>query len=139
AGRMAAHPRLMSVIHLAARAGPDARRKAVDICRAHEWRPIPGLDGYEASEEGLIRRRRQYRSHQGARILKPDRRQDGYLRVTIWIGGKRYHRPVHRLVCLAFHGVPEPGILACHRDGNRTNNRAANLYWGSAADNYADQ
>jgi hypothetical protein len=32
----------------------------------------------------------------------------------------------------------EPGLLACHADGDKTNNRAENLYWGTAADNSQD-
>jgi hypothetical protein len=51
--------------------------------------------------------------------------------------GKMYR--VHRLVCEAFHG-PAPTVKAVvrHIDGNKLNNRADNLKWGSYADNWED-
>jgi hypothetical protein len=43
---------------------------------------------------------------------------------------------VHRLVCLAFHGLPpvdKSGSL--HKDENALNNRPENLYWGDQKNN----
>ena len=51
-------------------------------------------------------------------------------------GGNYYHvsiggkdRNVHLLVCAAFWGMPEPGQVCHHFDGNRFNNRPENLIW----------
>jgi hypothetical protein len=46
---------------------------------------------------------------------------------------------VHRLVCEAFNGPPPfEGALVRHLDGDRLNNLAENLAWGTHADNTAD-
>jgi len=47
---------------------------------------------------------------------------------------------VHQLVCRAFHGLaPEGKPFALHRNGDKIDNRAANLYWGDAQDNTDDR
>lgn len=91
-----------------------------------EWRPVPGLEGVEASSLGGIR------ENGIVRIPKPKVRD--YL-------GVRVHKKsflAHRLVCMAFYGLPteeEPECL--HLDNNPTNNRADNLKWGSHDENMA--
>ena len=46
---------------------------------------------------------------------------------------------MHRLVALAFcKGRGASRNMALHRDGNKNNNHAHNLYWGNAKDNKAD-
>lgn len=72
-------------------------------------------------------------------VLTPSKKEDGYWRVAVWVDGKRLWKPVHRLVCLAFHGeAPAENSMACHKDGNKDRNRASNLYWGTARTNYED-
>ena len=100
-------------------------------------RHIPGFVGYFATEDGRIFSRRD-----GLLELK-QRAVDGYMNVTlsIRIHGKRERRryPVHRLVCLAFHGEScRSASLARHLNGIRTDNRASNLAWGTGYDNASD-
>lgn len=45
---------------------------------------------------------------------------------------------VHILVLEAFAGPRPLGAEACHRNGNPSDNRLENLYWGSHADNMKD-
>lgn len=45
---------------------------------------------------------------------------------------------VHQLVCHAFHGPRPPHRMACHENDIKTDNRAENLYWGTAQDNLRD-
>ena len=45
---------------------------------------------------------------------------------------------MHRLVLLAFVGKCPPGKQALHRDGDPSNNRLTNLYWGTPLENAAD-
>lgn len=55
--------------------------------------------------------------------------------------GKINANYIHRLVLLAFKGPPpdEHRIEGCHKDGDPTNNRPSNLYWGTSVENAADR
>jgi hypothetical protein len=46
---------------------------------------------------------------------------------------------LHRLVLEAFVGAPPVGQEARHLDGDRTNNAASNLAWGSRSENMRDK
>jgi hypothetical protein len=105
------------------------------------WRPIPGFPGYEASSEGVIRPAKpRYRNGRGS-VLKPwTEERFGRLahRVSLHIEGVRTKQFVHRLVCLAWHGLPPEGderIDCCHIDHNSLNNVASNLKWDTHAKN----
>lgn len=100
-----------------------------------QWKDIPGLPEYEASDAGQIRRKGKDVPLNPVRV--------GAKRCQYWAvyaGGGRNgrKRPVHRLVALAFHGLPQEGFMACHRDGDRNNNSAANIYWGTPSENTLD-
>lgn len=96
-----------------------------------EWRQIPSFPAYEASSLGRIR------SAHRIRKLAPD--EDGYLTVSLYIGGKVMFRRVNTLVCEAFHG-PKPAWaqVAAHNNGIRTANRPPNLRWSTHLSNSAD-
>lgn len=94
---------------------------------ATPWRPIDGHPRHLISSSGEVRR-------QDGTVLVGHIDADGYRRVRI--DGKQ-HR-VHRLVCTAFHGPAPEGHEACHNDGDRLNNNASNLRWGTRAENVAD-
>lgn len=104
-----------------------------------EWRSIPGVDGYQASNMGRIRsldRLVPYsdgrrRTHPGV-VLKPGLHPSGHLLVGV---GKRTWR-VHRLVALAFFG--ESDLPVCHKNDIPTDNRVENLYYGTYSDNMHD-
>lgn len=46
---------------------------------------------------------------------------------------------LHSLICEAFHGPRENGKQCGHKDGNRLNNSASNLYWVTPKENCADK
>ena len=72
------------------------------------------------------------------RLLSPSPRR-GSLRVSRRVGGIKTHESVQRLVCEAFHGpAPAWATLVRHLDGDRLNNHADNLAWGTNAENQAD-
>jgi DNA-binding XRE family transcriptional regulator len=72
--------------------------------------------------------------------LKPSPNTAGYLKVGATVDGKRATFQVHALVCEAFHGVkPFAEAQVRHRNGIKTDNRASNLTWGTAAENAADK
>lgn len=114
---------------------------------SENWLPVVGLEGaYEVSDRGRVRslarevggRAGSTRTLKG-RIISATVNHYGYLKVSLHAEGVRKTVLVHRLVCRSFHGVPPPGKeLALHGNGNKKDNRASNLRWGSSADNAAD-
>lgn len=98
------------------------------------WKPIPSIEGYEASSLGRIRNSKTML----VRKLCVGRRW-GYPLVGISTNGKQKTFKVHRLVCETFHGPPPEGKNdTAHNDGNRTNNTPENLRWASRGENMAD-
>lgn len=99
-----------------------------------ERRPIPGFPGYEADVDGHVYnllRRPPY----GRRCIVFESRR--YLRVCVSRG--RVIKPVHHLVCSAFHGPKPDGAECCrHLNDIRTDNRPENLAWGTRRDNIDD-
>lgn len=97
------------------------------------WRRIAGASDYEVSDQGRVRSLKS-----GGLILKP-RRHNGYLMVTLPVGGTSLHRFVHVLVLTAFVGPTPDGLQTRHLDGTRTNNHVENLAWGTRRENMADK
>lgn len=95
-----------------------------------EWRPVVGCeDWYEVSNLGRIRRRS---------IISPSRNKHGYMVAGLSCGGVKLWKSVHCMVAEAFSGKRPPGKVARHKDGDRTNNAANNLEWGTQAENMGD-
>jgi hypothetical protein len=103
-----------------------------------EWRSID--DFYCVSSEGRVRRTWSCSGNFTGRILKSSRGTDGYGIVTLSAGNIKKTRLVHALVCLAFHGPkPFPGAEVRHLNGDPADSRAANLCWGTHAENMQDR
>ena len=110
------------------------------------WMPVAGSEGrYEVSNlgevrsvdreivgaNGVLQRRR-------GRTLKPVPASHGYLTVAIYRPDGRRTETVHDLVCTAFHGPRPDGMEVRHLNGQRLDNRADNLAWGTHSENVAD-
>jgi hypothetical protein len=97
-----------------------------------EWRTVPGFERYEVSSLGHVRR--------GFKLLKQTKHKAGHLSVTLYSDdGDQWRVGVHRLVALAFIGLPpRDKPLACHKNGRPWENVATNLYWGDHIENAAD-
>jgi hypothetical protein len=112
-----------------------------------EYRDVEGHEGYRIGSDGSVWSCwRRVGPPQGFVLsddwfrLKPGVNSGGYYDVMLrTTPGKRKTRAIHRLVALAFLGPPPPGHEVCHRDGNKLNNRAGNLYWGTRSDNMRDK
>jgi hypothetical protein len=110
-----------------------------------EWLDVHGTDGfYEVSNFGRVRswlntrREWQDRPH----LLNPSIGKNGYRVFCHRLFGGETRLLVHREVCRAFHGSPPATgdrIEVRHLDGNKLNNMATNLAWGTSADNAADR
>lgn len=124
-------------------------RKGLAVNATHtpeEWRPIPGHEGsYEVSDQGRVRsldrivvnRLGHVVRYRGqllkARLSGPKGKQ--YLMVSL-TGGKC--GKLHLLVAAAFIGPNPGGMQVCHNDGNRWNNAASNVRYGTASENNHD-
>lgn len=106
------------------------------------WKQIPGFSNYEVSSFGKVRNK------SGSILvqwLNGSREDNLYLALDLQKDGdedwktRRKRMSVHRLVLMAFHGMPEDGQIACHKNNIKTDNRPENLYWGTYKDNAADQ
>lgn len=119
------------------------------IAPASGWKAIPGFEGaYEAHPDGFVRsvdrvvhstpsRGRPYTRRYAGQVLSPSIAND-YPVVTLWDQGSPTHRKVANLVALTFHGPKPAGLYACHRDGDRSNSCASNIYYGTPEENVAD-
>lgn len=109
------------------------------------WRPVPGWEYYEVSDEGEVRSLDRV-------VTKKDGSQQFYkgkrLRSRSTPTGHRYvqlskdSRPigvaVHRLVMEAFVGPAPEGNEVCHNDGDPANNRLENLRYDTHSENAFD-
>lgn len=85
--------------------------------------PIPGYPDYTASIDGTVARK--------GRALRGKVTPRGYVVVGLYDASKRrrFHK-VQRLILLTFLGEPpEPHYHASHLNGDRGDNRLANLCW----------
>jgi hypothetical protein len=112
---------------------------------AEEWRAVPGYEGrYEVSDLGRVRSLLLHGVSYGVsydlvrsvpRVLQPTPTGARYLQVNL-AGTMRL---VHRLVLEAFVGLCPVGHEGAHLNGNRTDNRRANLAWKTPRENAADR
>lgn len=111
------------------------------------WKSIPGFEGYyEVSNQGRVRsldRKVERNNHSPMMIrgkvhVQQYRPDTGYYSVKLSQHGRKRNYYIHRLVLMAFVGLPEEGQEACHQNDIRTDNRLANLRWDSHLENVRD-
>lgn len=102
-----------------------------------EWRAIPGFPDYCVSSLGRVRRETTTLRAKGGRILREGVHPvTGYRGVTLFpVEGGQRSRLVHSLVMEAFVGPRPPKWETNHKDGNKANNRLANLEYVTKSDN----
>lgn len=98
------------------------------------WKSVPGYGSiYEVSDRGSIRNAKT------GRVRKAYPNKTGHLVVRLYKNENGKGHLVHRLVLLAFTGPsPEGKDYGLHRNGDPTDNRLSNLYWGTLRDNNLD-
>ena len=93
-----------------------------------EWKDVIGYEGlYQVSNFGNVKTLKYGKE----KILKPGKNSHGYLQVNLYKNGKLETCKVHRLVALAFMGLPidEDYYSVNHIDENKTNNKLENLQY----------
>lgn len=98
------------------------------------WQPIPGYEGvYDVSNLGNVH------SRKAGRALKACIGSAGYLQVDLCRDGKKRTYAIHQLVASAFLGGRPDGMVVCHRDGDKLNNRPDNLRIDTQKSNNLDK
>jgi hypothetical protein len=117
---------------------------------SERWVPVVGFEGrYEVSDLGRVRsldrKIKCPTGRYGPRvvfrkgvIISDVRASKGYRQVKMTKNGEGTTRKVHVLVAAAFIGPRPEGHHVCHIDGDKTNNRPSNLYYGTPKENKAD-
>lgn len=100
-----------------------------------QFAKIPNYSGYMAGSDGTV----WHVKKSGSMQLKVKARRDGYLSATLSSLGKAKSFAVHRLVLMAFVGMPEEGQECRHLNGVKHDNRLSNLAWGTRSENHADK
>ena len=119
----------------------------VSMTNKVELRPIPVSpnDDYMAGSDGQIYSRTRYKGFGRKELtdwypLKGHRNPKGYQTISLCHENCKVTMHVHRLVCMAFHGMPPKGRPETrHLDGDSANNVPTNLCWGSGAENWQDK
>lgn len=123
------------------------------MARSETWAAVVGYEGYyEVSSLGRVRSISRTVTFVGRWGTHTERHLVGtelaavlsgpcrsYKYVPLNKDGIRRSRPVHQLVCEAFHGPRPEGFQAAHINGVSTDCRAENLRWASRAVNYAER
>lgn len=105
-----------------------------------EFRVLPQYPQYEVDQYGRVYAVGTNWRGYGRRELTRDLNADGYPSVRVTVDGQRRRVSVHWLVAAAF--LPErPSVdhEVRHLDGNKMNNCASNLAWGTKTENAADR
>ena len=72
------------------------------------WKDVIGWEGwYEISNQGRIRRVKKSLGAVLGRILKPKKDRYGYYQVNLWRNNAGYWLKLHRIVAMAFLGLPQ--------------------------------
>lgn len=107
------------------------------------WRPIAKFNGfYEVSDMGRLRRiARLTRDGRWWRkkILSLKAKKTHYMRTIVMLYGATHDIVAHVAVLEAFVGPRPAGLYACHNNGDKHDNRLANLRWDTQAANLADR
>jgi len=107
--------------------------------------PISPNDDYMAGSDGQVYSRTRYagfgrKEYVDWYPLKGHKTKNKYVSISMCHNNKKVTQTVHRLICMAFHGMPpSKSHQVRHLDGSGTNNRPENLAWGTQQDNWRDR
>lgn len=111
----------------------------LSVCEGvmEQWKPVVGYKGwYEVSDLGRIKRiKAGARNTKAGRILRLSANSKGYILVHLSRLGCRKTFRVHRLMLMAFVGLPKPGQESNHKNGIKADNHLDNLEWLTSSEN----
>lgn len=100
------------------------------------WKAVVGYEKfYEVSSFGRVKSLH----YKKKRILILGTTRQGYRHVSLSNKVKIITKSVHKIVLESFIGLRPKGLVACHRDGCRTNNHIENLRWDTRGANELDK
>lgn len=97
--------------------------------------PVPAFPGYYVTDDGRVLSDKQGTIKQ----LKHATNAYGYAVVSLRRDGRSYKKFIHLLVLETFFGERPNNSVARHLDGDKENNSAPNLRWGSYSENERDK
>lgn len=101
------------------------------------WKDIPGFEGhYMVSDDGHVMSLKNGKNRILSRVIDPS---SGYLVVCLRKDDKQRNYSVHRLVAVAFIGPISNGLVVCHNNGDKFDNRVSNLRIATQKDNCDDR
>ncbi len=119
---------------------------SLPIVEGVEVRHVPGFLGYAVGDDGTVWSCRKRSGHMepGSNFTNEwtmkRHSTSRYCHISAFLGdGKSHTCGVHRLVLLAFIGPCPAGMESLHENGNRHDNRLANLRWGTKKENAEDR
>ena len=106
--------------------------------------PISPNEDYMAGTDGQIYSRTKYSGFGRKEYVEwyplKGHMMGKYLGISLCHQNKKVTKAVHRLVCMAFYGMPpSKSSQVRHLDGNYTNNNPLNLAWGTQEENWMDR
>lgn len=96
---------------------------------AEIWKEIPGFPTYEVSDTGKFRNKKRNKP------VIENEKWGLYKRVKLSRNNNRFYFSSHRIVAMTFIPNPDNKPIVCHKDNNKYNNCADNLYWGTHKEN----
>lgn len=107
--------------------------------------PVSPNSDYMAGDDGRVYSRTRYKGFGRKEYvdwypLAGHKNAKGYLTVSLCHDNKKVTKHVHRLVCMAFHGLPPfKTAQVRHLDGVPVNCKPSNLAWGTQVENWMDR
>lgn len=107
--------------------------------------PISPNEDYMAGSDGQIYSRTRYKGFGRKEYadwypLQGHSNGKGYQTISMCHLNRKISKNVHRLICMAFHGMPpSPSSQTRHLDGDQGNNLPDNLCWGTQEENWMDR